>query len=57
MSQPSARGEDAPSRRVLIPLDAEDAMRALSRFAYWGDRESDTHKARGADARSDAPRS
>jgi hypothetical protein len=47
VSQPSARGEDARLRRVLIPLDAEEAMRALSRLQYWSERELDADVARG----------
>jgi hypothetical protein len=39
----------------LIPLDAEDAMRALSRFAYSAERAADASPMqRGASAERDA---
>jgi hypothetical protein len=38
---------EAKQRSVLIPLDAEDALRALGRFAYSGDGDEDEDDSEG----------
>jgi hypothetical protein len=60
---PERRGEaagakepnDAKERSVIIPLDADDALRALARFSYSGEPDEDAADAAGeADGRARA---